>query len=311
MTDPLAVPPSDPPAASHGEPLAVPPTSIKRIAFLGTPDVSATALRALAAADFDIPIVVSRPDKRRGRGSKLIPSPVKAAAEELGLPVTDELSDVASVPIDLAVVVAYGRIIPVSLLQQIPMVNIHFSLLPRWRGAAPVERAILAGDSQTGVCLMEVAEGLDEGGVYASETIDIGENESAVELRARLAEVGAELLVKTLTSGLGDAVPQVGETTYAAKIVRSESKLDFTRSALELHRRVRVGRAWVQFRGKRLGIEATAVLAGSADDASEEGWPTDGAPGELHRRSGEAPLVSTTSGLLELSWLSFFTVSVV
>ena len=291
MTNPLAVPPSDPPAAPHGELLAVPPTSIKRIAFLGTPDVSATALRALAAAGFEIPIVVSRPDKRRGRGAKLIPSPVKAAAEELGLTVTDQLSDLAEVAVDLAVVVAYGRIIPVSLLQQIPMVNIHFSLLPRWRGAAPVERAILAGDSQTGVCLMEVAEGLDEGGVYAIETIDIGENETALELRARLADVGAELLVKTLTSGLGDPVPQVGETTYAAKIDRSESKLDFNRTALELHRTVRVGRAWAEFRGKRLGIEATLVAQDTA---------AGGAPGELHVGSGSAPRVTTSSGLLDL-----------
>lgn len=304
MTDPLAVPPSDPPAAPHGDPLAVPPTSVKRIAFLGTPDVSAVALRALAAAGFEIPLVVSRPDRRRGRGAKLIPSPVKAAAEELGLAVTDDLSDLDSVPIDLGVVVAYGRIIPVSLLQQVAMVNIHFSLLPRWRGAAPVERAILAGDERTGVCLMEVAEGLDEGGVYASEAIDIGENETALELRARLAAIGADLLVKELSSGLGPAVPQVGETTYAAKIDRSESKLDFERSAVELHRTVRVGRAWAEFRGKRLGIEATLVAAANKDPDVDpdpgSSFDTGAAPGELHVGSGSAPLVTTSSGSLEL-----------
>ncbi len=302
MTDPLAVPPSDPPAASHGDLLAVPPTSIQRIAFLGTPDVSATALRALAEAGFDIPLVVSRPDKRRGRGSKLIPSPVKAAAEELGLAVTDDLGQLASVSVDLGVVVAYGRIIPVSMLAQVPMVNIHFSLLPRWRGAAPVERAILAGDRQTGVCLMEVAEGLDEGGVYATETINIGDDETALELRARLAAIGAELLVKTLTAGLGQAVPQSGEITYAAKIDRSESKLDFGRTAVDLHRTVRVGRAWAEFRGKRLGVERTSVpiAAEPPDGDSAVTDPIDGGPGELHLRPGHPPVVRTASGLLEL-----------
>lgn len=265
------------------EALAVPPSDIRRIAFLGTPDVSAVALRALADAGFEIPLVISRADKRRGRGSTLIPSPVKAAALELGLPVTADLDDLTSVDVDLGVVVAFGRIIPVSLLRQLAMVNIHFSLLPRWRGAAPVERAILAGDTTTGVCLMEVAAGLDEGGVYDRETVEIGENETAAELRDRLAVVGAELLVAALQSGLGPAEPQTGEATYAAKIDKSEAKLDFTNSALQLHRTVRVGRAWARFRGKRLGIEATTVRAGS------------GQPGLL-----DGAAVQTPDGVLQL-----------
>lgn len=274
--------------------LATPPESIATVAFLGTPDVSTVALRALVAAGFEVPLVVSRPDRRRGRGSKLIPSPVKATAEELGLTVTDDLSDLADVGVDLGVVVAYGRIIPVSLLQQIPMVNIHFSLLPRWRGAAPVERAILAGDQQTGVCLMEVAEGLDEGGVYATETVDIGPNESATELRGRLAEVGASLLVQRLRDGLGVAVPQDGDVTYAAKIEREESRLDVTGPAIDLHRRVRVGRAWAEFRGKRLGVENTTVVDDPASPAVE------GEPGTLHCQPGRPPLLNTGSGLLSL-----------
>lgn len=280
MTEELAVPP--------GDPLAVPPKNIGRIAFLGTPDVSAVALRAVAAAGFEIPLVVSRPDRRRGRGSKLIPSPVKAAATDLGLRVTDDLSDLSSVEVDLGVVVAYGRLIPVSLLQKVAMVNIHFSLLPRWRGAAPVERAILAGDDKTGVCLMEVAEGLDEGGVYASEAIQIGENDTALALRARLADVGAALLVKALKDGLGQPEPQTGEVTYAAKIERSESRLEFTKPALELHRSVRVGRAWAEFRGKRLGIEATTVASGS------------GEPGLIQHGQGVTPSAATPDGRLEL-----------
>ncbi|MGH1490660.1 MAG: methionyl-tRNA formyltransferase [Acidimicrobiales bacterium] len=267
-------------------PLAVPPSDIKRVVFLGTPEPSVVALRALLDAGFDIPLVVSRPDRRRGRGSKLIPSPVKQAALDLGLSVSDDMAEVAEVAnggIDAAVVVAYGRIIPVALLEQVPMVNIHFSLLPRWRGAAPVERAILAGDSETGVCLMEVAEGLDEGGVYARATTPIGENESAEDLRDRLAVLGADLLVENLSRGLGEPEPQVGEITYAAKIDRGESRLRFDRSAIELQRTVRVGRAWAEFRGKRLGIESATVEPGT------------GKPGELQGLS-----VATADGLLGL-----------
>ncbi|MCL4146814.1 UNVERIFIED_CONTAM: hypothetical protein GTU68_002165 [Idotea baltica] len=267
-------------------PLAVPPSDIKRVVFLGTPEPSVVALRALLDAGFDIPLVVSRPDRRRGRGSKLIPSPVKQAALDLGLSVSDDMADVVEVAdggIDAAVVVAYGRIIPVALLEQVPMVNIHFSLLPRWRGAAPVERAILAGDSETGVCLMEVAEGLDEGGVYARASTPIGENESAEDLRDRLAVLGAELLVENLSRGLGEPEPQVGEITYAAKIDRGESRLRFDRPAIELQRTIRVGRAWAEFRGKRLGIESATVEPGS------------GKPGELQGLS-----VATADGLLGL-----------
>lgn len=265
------------------DPLAAPPSDIQRVVYLGTPDVSAVTLRALAAAGFEIPLVVTRPDRRRGRGSTLSPSPVKQAAIELGLAVTDQLADVADVDADIGVVVAYGRIIPASLLQRLAMVNIHFSLLPRWRGAAPVERSLLAGDERTGVCLMEVAEGLDEGGVYARAEVDIDENETATELRDRLAIVGSELLVNTLRTGLPEPTPQVGEVTYAAKLDKAEARLDFSRTAIELHRTVRVGGAWAEFRGKRLGIEETRVHDGA------------GIPGALDHL-----LVATPRGRLEL-----------
>lgn len=269
--------------------LAVLPSDIQRIVFLGTPDVSAVSLRALVVAGFDIPLVISRPDRRRGRGSKLIPSPVKQTAIDLGLAVSDDLADIANLAdgddlgADLGVVVAYGRIIPVSVLERLAMVNIHFSLLPRWRGAAPVERAILAGDRTTGVCLMEVAEGLDEGGVYARTSIDIGDDESSEELRSRLAVLGADLLVASLQAGLGSAESQSGEVTYASKIERDESRLDFTRPAIEVHRTIRVGRAWAEFRGKRLGIERAAMADGA------------GRPGELIGLQ-----VATPDGLVEL-----------
>lgn len=254
-----------------------------RLVYLGTPDVAVPPLRALVDAGHEIVLVVSATDKRRGRGSKLVPSPVKAAALELGLTVTDRIDDVLEVDADLGVVVAYGRLIKPHILDHLTMVNIHFSLLPRWRGAAPVERAILAGDERTGVCLMEVAEGLDTGGVYARAEVDIDPEESAAELRGRLATIGAELLVEHLQAGLAPAEPQAGEPTYAAKLERDEFRLDFDRPAIELHRVIRLGRAWATFRGKRLGIRSARLLAGS------------GPAGLL-----DGPRVSTPDGCLEL-----------
>ncbi len=155
-----------------------------RLVFLGTPEAAVQPLRTLVRAGHDVALVVTRPDKRRGRGAALVPSPVKAAATELGLPVTDSLDDAVGVGAELGVVVAYGRIIPVAVLDRLPMVNLHFSLLPRWRGAAPVERAILEGDAETGVCLMAVEAGLDTGAIYAEVATAIDEDETADELCA-------------------------------------------------------------------------------------------------------------------------------
>jgi methionyl-tRNA formyltransferase len=179
---------------------------------------------------------------------------VKAAALELGLAVTDQVDDARAVAADLGVVVAYGEILRADLLAALPMVNIHFSLLPRWRGAAPVERALLAGDDRTGVCIMEVVEALDAGGVHAVAEIPIGPDATAAELREELAELGARLLVETLEAGLGDPVPQEGEPTYAKKISAVDLRLDWVRPAVDLHRVVRVGGAWTSFRGRRLRI---------------------------------------------------------
>jgi methionyl-tRNA formyltransferase len=177
---------------------------------------------------------------------------VKALALQLGLPVSERPEDALTAEADLGVVVAYGRIIKQDVLDRLDFVNVHFSLLPRWRGAAPVERAILAGDSTTGVCLMAIDEGLDTGPVYRCESISIGAEESAAELRARLASLGASLLLTSLQTGLGAPVPQQGRPTYAAKIEPADLYLDWTRSAAELHRVVRLGRAWTTWRGRRL-----------------------------------------------------------
>jgi methionyl-tRNA formyltransferase len=257
----------------------------RRLVFLGTPDVAVAPLRALHHAGFDIPLVVTRPDKRRGRGAALVPSPVKQAALELGLPVTDQVDDALTVRADLGVVVAFGRIIKPHVLAQLPMVNVHFSLLPRWRGAAPVERAILAGDRETGVCIMAVEEGLDTGGVYRAATVPIGDDESLDDLRGRLVEIGTELLLSTLRDGLGEPEPQQGEVTYADKIDPAELHLEWTRPAVELHRLVRLGDAWTTFRGKRLKIWRTQLHAERSVLA----------PGEL-----DGTRVGTGNGLLEL-----------
>ncbi|HEX7276762.1 MAG TPA: methionyl-tRNA formyltransferase, partial [Acidimicrobiales bacterium] len=232
-----------------------------RLAFLGTPDVAVGPLRALVGAGHDVALVVSRPDKRRGRGGSMVASPVKAAALELGLPVTSRVDDVVDVGAELGVVVAYGRLIKPHVLDALPMVNLHFSLLPRWRGAAPVERAILAGDPVTGVAVMALEEGLDTGPVYASVEHPIGPEDTLDELRAALSAKGTELLLGLLAGGLPEPVAQVGETTYAAKIEPGEHHLDWSRPAGELHRVVRLGQAWTTFRGKRLLVPRARLVA--------------------------------------------------
>jgi methionyl-tRNA formyltransferase len=248
------------PGAPDRPPLAVAPARPTRLAYLGTPEVAVPPLRALHRAGLDIAVVVSRPDKRRGRGGALSPSPVKAAALELGLPVTDDLDAVLEAGIDLGVVVAYGRIIPRRVLEVVPMVNLHFSLLPRWRGAAPVERALLAGDATTGVCLMEVAEGLDTGAVYAVEETVIADDDTLGSLRGRLVDIGSEMLVDALTAGLPSPTPQEGEPTHAAKIDPAELEIDWSRPAVELDRLVRLGGAWTTFRGRRLKVWRTDLV---------------------------------------------------
>ncbi len=240
-----------------------------RLAFLGTPEVGVVALRALSGAGHEVALVVTGPDRRRGRRSGLSPTPVKECALELGLSVTEHVSDVLEVGVELGVVVAFGTIIRPEVLERVPMVNLHFSLLPRWRGAAPVERAILAGDERTGVCLMALDEGLDTGPVYARVETPIRPEETAAELRLRLADLGATLLVERLAGGLstlGTPVPQLGEAVYAAKIDRSQLRLAWERPAVELDRLVRVGRAWTTFRTKRLIVERARLSAACPDD---------------------------------------------
>jgi methionyl-tRNA formyltransferase len=265
---------ADPPA----RPLAVAPDRPRRLVYLGTPDVAVPPLGALHAAGLEIPLVVTRPDTRRGRGTATTPSPVKEAALELGIEVDHDLDRVTDVGADLGVVVAYGRIIPRRVLEDLAMVNLHFSLLPRWRGAAPVERALLAGDTRTGVCLMQVAEGLDTGGVYARAETPIAADDTLATLRSRLVVMGCELLVSRLTTSLGRPVPQEGEVTHAAKIDPAEYRIDWSRPAVELDRLVRLGGAHTPWRGKRLKVWRARPVGRAALDAL--GGPVHGEHGD-------------------------------
>lgn len=242
-------------------------------------------LGELAGAGHDVVLVVTRPDKRRGRRAPPTPTPVKQAAELLGVPVAHDVDSVVGCGAELGVVVAFGRIIKPHVLAALPLVNVHFSLLPRWRGAAPVERAILAGDAVTGVSLMQVDEGLDTGPVYRRVEVPIGPEETAPQLTGRLAREGARLLLSALAEGLGEPEPQSGEATYAEKVTAEELRLDWRRPAAELHRVVRVGRAWTTWRGRRLLVLEASVL--------------DGGEG---RRAGEldGTAVHTAAGLLQL-----------
>ena len=245
---------------------AAPP---RRLVFLGTPQTAVPPLRALVAAGFDIALVITRVDKRRGRGSQLLPSPVKAAAIELGLPVSHTVDAAIDVGADLGVVVAFGQLIKPHVFEALPMVNLHFSLLPRWRGAAPVERALLAGDSETGVCLMQLEAGLDTGPVYRREVVPIGPATTAAELRGELVEVGTRLLIEELRAGLGRPEPQVGEAVYAAKLTPDDLRIDWQKTPSQIDRLVRVGGAWTTLRGKRLRIIAADPVDPSAPGTDE------------------------------------------
>jgi methionyl-tRNA formyltransferase len=246
------------------------------LVFLGTPAAAATILSELIRNGFEIVHVVTRADARRGRGSSMTPSPVKQVAIDNAIEVSHDMtwlqehsdSDL------LGVVVAYGKIIPATVLLHTPMVNVHFSLLPRWRGAAPVERAILAGDASTGVCIMNVEETLDTGDVFALREIKIVDTHTVESLTQDLALLGAELLVDTLNDGLVASVPQEGETTYATKVNPDELRLNWNLSSVEVLRRVRALRSFTMLGAQRLKVvqaemhlDAVTLSPGQCDGA--------------------------------------------
>jgi methionyl-tRNA formyltransferase len=278
-----------------------------RLAFLGTPEFAVASLTAILGAGFEVACVYSQPPAPRGRGRKLAPSPVQAFAEARGLAVRTPVSLRAAeaieafeaLELDAAVVVAFGQILPRAVLEapRLGAFNLHASLLPRWRGAAPIQRSIMAGDRVTGVCVMRMTEGLDEGPVLASERVRIDALETAGTLHDRLAAAGAQLLARTLPAieaGTAAEAPQPDEgVTYAKKITPRETRIDWKRPAADVDRQIRglspFPGAWFMAESERGPTRIKALL--SCVEAGE------GPPGE---RLDERLLIACGSGAVRL-----------
>ncbi|WP_299208194.1 methionyl-tRNA formyltransferase [uncultured Tateyamaria sp.] len=250
-----------------------------RVIFMGTPDFSVSALDALHAAGHEIACVYTQPPRPAGRGKKDRPSPVQARAEALELEVRHPVSlrdaeaqaDFAALNADIAVVVAYGLILPQPVLDAPThgCLNIHASLLPRWRGAAPIHRAIMAGDAETGVCIMQMEAGLDTGPVLMREATLIGATETTAQLHDRLAGLGADLIVRTLDQlPMLTAEPQAEDgVTYAAKIDKAEAAIDWTHDAAKVDRKIRglspFPGAWFEYDGTRIKVLGSEPAEGT------------------------------------------------
>ena len=247
-----------------------------RVIFMGTPDFSVPALRAVAAAH-EVVAVYSQPPRQAGRGQKLRPSPVHAAGDELGLEVRVPLrlrdegvqADFTALHADVAVVVAYGLILPQAMLDapRFGCLNIHASLLPRWRGAAPIHRAVIAGDAETGVAIMQMEAGLDTGPVLAEARTPIGAEETTADLHDRLSGMGAGLIAEVLAGLPMPARPQPDDgVTCAAKIDKSEARIDWSRSAVEVDRQIRglspFPGAWCDIVGERVKLLRSRLAEG-------------------------------------------------
>jgi methionyl-tRNA formyltransferase len=262
-----------------------------RIAFMGTPVFAEQALEELVAAGHEIAAVYTQPPKARGRGQALRPSPVGAAAERLGLPVRtprsmrdpDEVAAFRALGLDAAAVVAFGQILPREVLEapRLGCFNLHASLLPRWRGAAPIQRAIMAGDTLTGVQVMRITEGLDEGAILLSETVPIEFDETSGTLHDKLALVGAPLLARALdllARGIAVETPQAEEgTTYANKIKPDEARVDWSRPGPVVDRQIRglspFPGAWFEVPSDKGPVRVKALLSRVS--------PAAGVPGEV------------------------------
>ena len=250
-----------------------------RLVFMGTPEFSVPVLDALVAAGHDIAAVYCQPPRPAGRGNKETPTPVHQRAAELGLPVRHPTSlkgaeaqaDFAALNADVAVVLAIGLILPQAVLDapRHGCLNIHASLLPRWRGAAPIHRAIMAGDAETGICIMQMDAGLDTGPVLLRAATPIGPAETTGQLHDRLSRMGARLIVEAL-SRLGDLVPEAQPAdgvTYASKIDKAEAAIDWSRPALEVDRLIRglspFPGAWTLHDGQRIKLLASRLAQGT------------------------------------------------
>ena len=282
-----------------------------RLAFMGTPDFAVPTLDALIGSAHDVVAVYTQPPRPAGRGKALSPSPVHQRAEAAGIEVRTPMSlrgeaeqrAFAALDLDVAVVAAYGLILPEPILQA-PLngcLNVHASMLPRWRGAAPIQRAILAGDSRTGVTIMQMERGLDTGPILAVLPVDI-DRKTAGELSQELAHLGAHLMVEVLARlyAIGPRPQREAVATYAPKIEKHEARLDFSRTAEEVERQVRAFHpapgAWFQFEGERIKVLAAEVSEGSGDPGTvlDEDLAIACGSGSivptLVQRSGRAPM---------------------
>ena len=250
-----------------------------KVVFMGTPDFSVPVLEALVDAGHEVVCVYCQPPRPAGRGKKDRPSLVQARAEELGLPVRSpkslkgdaEQAEFVALEPDIAVVVAYGLILPQAVLDAPAKgcLNIHASLLPRWRGAAPIHRAIMAGDKETGVCIMQMEAGLDTGPVLLRRTVEIGAEETTAELHDRLSALGAAAVIEALANldGLEPAAQPEEGVTYAKKIDKAEARVDWSKSAVEVDRLIRglspIPGAWCDVEGERLKLLRSRVVEGN------------------------------------------------
>ena len=275
-----------------------------RIIFAGTPPFAAAALGALAEAGHDIPLVLTQPDRPAGRGMKLTPSAVKQAALARGLPVYQPTSlktpeaqaAIATIGADVMVVAAYGLILPQAVLDlpRFGCLNIHASLLPRWRGAAPIQRAILAGDTETGITIMQMDAGLDTGAMVSKTVVPIQDTDTAASLHDALAAAGATAIVTALANyaTLTPEIQEGSQATYAAKLSKDEAQLDWKQSADSLARAVRaynpVPGAWTLLDGAPLKIWSVQASAGT------------GAAGEVLRADTDQLIIACGSGALAL-----------
>lgn len=276
------------------------------IVFAGTPEFSVPVLEALLRSEHRVVAVYTQPDRPAGRGRQLAASPIKRVALEHGLAIeqpatlkdSSAVARLASFSADLMIVVAYGLLLPQTVLDtpRLGCINVHASLLPRWRGAAPIQRAILAGDSETGVTIMQMNAGLDTGPMLLKRSTPIGARDTSASLHDRLAKLGAEALLEALadlTNIAPETQPEEG-VTYASKIRKEEARIDWSRPAIELDRLVRAFNPWpvaeTRWNGQQLRIWQAA--ASEADTSTE--------PGRVLRCTSEGIDVATGAGVLTL-----------